>query len=77
MSNYKDFRNKDTEFTGIKGIDLPEGAASTRVNEQGRLRFNSETGLAEYYNGTIWKSIDAPPDVSSASPTAFASDDSN
>lgn len=76
MSNYKDFRNKDTEFTGIKGIDLPEGATSTRVNEQGRLRFNSETGLAEYYNGTIWKSIDAPPAVSSASPTAFASDGS-
>ena len=66
MSNLKDFKNKNTEFTGEVGIDLPEGATSTRVNEQGRLRFNTETGLAEYYNGTIWKSIDAPPAVSSA-----------
>lgn len=76
MSNLKDFKNKNTEFTGEVGIDLPEGATSTRVNEQGRLRFNTETGLAEYYNGTIWKSIDAPPAVSSASPTSFASDGS-
>ena len=67
MSNLKDFKNKNTEFTGEVGIDLPEGATSTRVNEQGRLRFNTETGLAEYYNGTIWKSIDAPPAVSSCS----------
>ena len=76
MSNYKDFRNKDTEFTGEKGIDLPEGATSTRVNEKGRLRFNSETGLAEYYNGTIWKSIDAPPAVQTVSPSTVATDGS-
>jgi len=77
MSNLKDFKNKNTEFTGESGIDLPEGATSTRVNEQGRLRFNTETGLAEYYNGVIWKSIDAPPAVSSCSPTSFASDGSS
>ena len=76
MSNLKDFKNKNTEFTGEVGIDLPEGATSTRVNEQGRLRFNTETGLAEYYNGTIWKSIDAPPAVTGATPTSFASDGS-
>ena len=76
MSNLKDFKNKNTEFTGEVGIDLPEGATSTRVNEQGRLRFNTETGLAEYYNGTIWKSIDAPPAVTGASPSSFASDGS-
>ena len=36
-------------------------------NEQsagGKLRFNTSTSLLEYYDGTAWKSIDAPPTVS-------------
>ena len=76
MSDLKDFKNKNTEFTGTTGIDLPEGNSSTRVDQQGRLRFNTQTGLAEYYNGTIWKSIDAPPAVTGASPSSVATDGS-
>ena len=76
MSNYKDFKNKNTEFTGTIGIDLPEGNTSTRVNTKGVLRFNTDLGLAEYYTGTEWKAIDAPPVVSSVSPASPVDDGS-
>ena len=33
------------------------------------MRFNSTTGLAEYYTGTAFKSIDSPPTVSSVNVT--------
>ena len=76
MSDLKDFKNKNTEFTGTSGIDLPEGTTAQQVDQQGRLRFNTDTGLAEYYNGTIWKSIDAPPAVASVSPASVGTDGS-
>jgi hypothetical protein len=76
MSDLKDFKNKNTEFTGTSGIDLPEGNTAERVDQQGRLRFNTQTGLAEYYNGVIWKSIDAPPGVQSVSPVSVDTDGS-
>jgi hypothetical protein len=31
--------------------------------KQGQLRFNTDTNLAEYYDGTDWKPIDAPPTI--------------
>ena len=63
MSNYKDFRNKDTAFTGTKGIDLPVGTTGQRDTGygSGTLRYNSTTNLMEYYNGSDWKAVDAPP----------------
>jgi hypothetical protein len=67
MSNLKDFKNKNTEFTGTKGIDLPEGTEAQRVDEAGVLRFNTDTNLAEYYTGTEWKTIDTPPTITSVS----------
>lgn len=76
MSNIKDFKNKNTEFTGTKGIDLPEGTEAQRVNEQGVLRFNTDTSLAEYYDGTAWKPIDSPPTISSVSPASPVDDGS-
>ncbi len=76
MSNYSDFRDKNTKFTGTSGQRMSIGTQAQRVNEQGRLRFNTNLGLMEYYDGTIWKSIDAPPSISSISPTSFASDGS-
>ena len=67
MSNYKDFRNKNTQFTGNVGIDLPTGTTAQRATTfgSGTLRFNTTTGLMEYYTGTDWKAIDAPPVVTS------------
>jgi hypothetical protein len=74
MSDIKDFKNKNTEFTGTKGIDLPEGTEAQRVDEQGILRFNTDTSLAEYYDGTSWKPIDSPPTIASVSPASWTSD---
>ena len=38
----------------------------------GMIRFNTTTALMEYYDGTIWKSIDSPPTISSVSPTTYS-----
>ena len=63
MSDINDFKNKDTKFTGTTGQRVSTGDTGTRVNETGRLRFNTSTNLLEYYTGTLWKSIDAPPTI--------------
>ncbi len=60
-------------FTGTDGVKLPVGTTEQRTNTQGMLRFNTTLGLAEYYNGTAWISIDAPPTVTSCSPTVIDS----
>ena len=67
MADSRDILGKNRKFTGTDGIRLPTGATGTRVNTTGIIRFNSTTNLAEYYNGTDWKSIDAPPVVSTIS----------
>jgi hypothetical protein len=67
MADINDFTNKNTKFTGTTGQRISTGATGTRVNEIGRLRFNTTTNLMEYYNGTDWKSIDAPPTVTNFS----------
>src|SRR5210317_1983599 len=76
MANYSDFRDKNTKFTGTSGQRLSIGTEAQRVNEQARIRFNTDLGLMEYYDGAIWKSIDAPPSISSISPTTIATDGS-
>ena len=63
MSDIRDFSGKNRKFTGTSGIKMPSGTQAQRVNEQGRLRFNTDTNLAEYYDGTDWKPIDAPPTI--------------
>ena len=50
-----------TNLGGVSGVKLPVGDTSERVNTTALLRFNSDTGLPEYYNGTAWVSIDSPP----------------
>jgi hypothetical protein len=60
-----------TNFGGTNGIVLPSGTTGQRVNTTGVLRFNSTTGLAEYFDGASFKAIDAPPTVSSISPTSL------
>ena len=65
MSDLNDFKNKNTKFTGTSGVRISTGDTGTRVDEQARLRFNSSTNLMEYYSGTEWKSIDAPPTITS------------
>jgi hypothetical protein len=62
--------NLDVSFenitdTGTEGTRVATGTTAQRGSTAGQLRFNSQTGLAEYYDGSQFKAIDAPPTVSS------------
>lgn len=46
---------------GTGGTKVASGTTAERGNTTGQIRFNSTTGLAEYYNGSEFKSIDSPP----------------
>ena len=50
---------------GTEGTKVASGTTAQRGSTAGQIRFNSTTGLAEYYTGTAFKSIDAPPTVTS------------
>ena len=64
MANSRDFTGKNRKFTGTKGIVTPKGTTGERVgSESGELRFNTTTELMEYFDGTTWKPIDAPPTI--------------
>ena len=64
MSDLRDFTGKNRKFTGTTGLKIGSGTTAQRVAEQGRFRFNTNTNLLEYYTGTDWKSVDAPPTIS-------------
>lgn len=51
--------------SGTEGTKIATGTTAQRGSTAGQLRFNSTTGFAEYYDGTTFKAIDAPPAVSS------------
>jgi hypothetical protein len=62
--------NLDVSFeniadTGTEGTKVASGTTAQRGTTAGQLRFNTTIGLAEYYTGTAFKAIDAPPTVSS------------
>jgi len=65
MADLRDFTGKNRKFTGTIGEKISSGTTGERDTSfgSGTLRFNSSTNLMEYYNGTIWKSIDAPPTI--------------
>ncbi|MDB4335703.1 hypothetical protein OAA03_00420 [bacterium] len=67
MANIRDITGKNREFTGTDSVQLPNGTTGERVasgsGDKGKLRYNSTTNLAEYYNGTDWKPIDSPPTI--------------
>ena len=75
MADSRDITGKNRKFTGTSGVKLPEGTSAQRVDEAGQLRFNITTNLAEYYDGTVWKAIDSPPDITSISPTSIDEQD--
>jgi len=66
MSDLKDFTNKNTRFTGTIGEEISRGTTVQRDTSfgNGTIRFNTTTNLMEYYDGTNWKAIDAPPTIS-------------
>lgn len=59
--------------TGTEGTKVASGTTAQRGSTTGQIRFNSTTGLAEYYDGTQFKSLDSPPTVSSISPSDLES----
>ena len=60
-----DFKFENITDTGTEGTKVATGTSAQRGSTQGQLRFNTTTGLAEYYTGTAFKAIDAPPTISS------------
>ena len=57
--------------SGTEGTRVATGTSAQRGSTQGQFRFNTTTGLAEYYSGTDFKSIDSPPTITNISPTAL------
>jgi hypothetical protein len=64
-----DFKFENITDTGTEGTKVASGTTAQRGSTTGQLRFNTTTGLAEYYTGTAFKSIDSPPTVTSINPT--------
>ena len=65
--------NLDVSFenisdSGTAGTKVASGTTGQRGSTAGQIRFNTTTGLAEYYTGTEFKVIDAPPTVTAVSP---------
>ena len=60
--------------TGTAGTKVASGTTNQRGSTAGQIRFNSTTGLAEYYTGTEFKIIDSPPTVTVVSPLEVESD---
>src|SRR6056300_1995723 len=63
MSDLRDFTGKNRRFTGTDAETISSGTTAERVDGQAKIRFNTTTNLMEYYTGTDWKSIDAPPTI--------------
>ena len=57
--------------SGPEGTRVATGTSAQSGSTQGQFRFNTTTGLAEYYTGTDFKSIDSPPTITNISPTAL------
>ena len=64
-----DFKFENITDTGTEGTKVASGTTAQRGSTTGQFRFNTTTGLAEYYTGTAFKSIDSPPTVSSIDDT--------
>jgi len=60
--------------SGTAGTKVASGTTGQRGSTAGQIRFNTTTGLAEYYDGANFKSIDAPPTVTAVSPLEVESD---
>jgi hypothetical protein len=80
MADLRDFTGKNQKFTGNIGERISTGSTGERDTSTygaGTIRFNTTNSLMEYYTGTEWKSIDAPPSITnftvdgSAAQTAY------
>jgi len=69
-----DFKFENIVDTGTEGTKVATGTTAQRGSTAGQIRFNSTTGLAEYYTGNVFKSIDIAPLVSSVNNTNIDGD---
>jgi hypothetical protein len=69
-----DFKFENIVDTGTEGTKVASGTTAQRGSTQGQIRFNSTTGLAEYYTGNVFKSIDIAPMVTSVNNTNISGD---
>jgi hypothetical protein len=77
MANLRDFKNKNTVFTGTDGIIIPNGDTDGRTGTStGKFRYNTTTGLGELYTANGWLPIDTPPTVTTISGTINTDTDS-
>ena len=60
-----DFKFENITDTGTEGTKVASGTTGQRGSTTGQFRFNTTTGLAEYYNGSQFKAIDSPPIINS------------
>ena len=60
-----DFKFENIVDTGTEGTKVASGTTAQRGSTAGQIRFNTTLGLAEYYTGSEFKSIDIAPLVSS------------
>ena len=69
MTDTRDITGKNRRFTGTDSIRFPKGTTGQRNGSPtaGDFRFNTTLNLGEYYDGTNWKSIDAPPTITQVS----------
>jgi hypothetical protein len=76
MADIKDFRNKNTKFTGTDSIEVPKGTTAERSGtELGQVRYNTDLGFLEQYNATGWAGIDAPPVVTNQTGIIYSDTD--
>ena len=51
-------KNREIQ-SGSTGIRIPTGSAANRPDQPvfGQIRFNTDIGFCEFYNGTIWQNF--------------------
>ena len=60
--------------SGTEGTKVASGPTAQRGSTTGQIRFNTTTGLAEYYNGSSFTKLEGTPIVSSISPNNIDTD---
>jgi hypothetical protein len=61
--------------TGFFGLPVGTTAERPETTDLGMFRFNTDLGVAEYWDGLSWKGIDSPPAILSFTPESFTSAD--
>jgi hypothetical protein len=58
MGNF--LKNREI-ISGSTGIRIPTGSAANRPDSPvfGMIRYNTDSGLVEFYNGSVWASLSA------------------